>query len=81
MPGRKTLIEEEIALSAGDLVVLYTDGITEAMNRSRNEYGESKLVDTIKEYQELPSQKIIELAPAVKTKEPNLQKPYLWRNK
>ena len=58
---RETLIEEEIPLAEGDLVVLYTDGLTEAMNRSRAEYGESKLVNSIKEYQELPSQRIIEL--------------------
>jgi hypothetical protein len=58
---RETLIEEEISLADGDLVVLYTDGLTEAMNRSRAEYGESKLVNSIKEYRELPSQRIIEL--------------------
>jgi sigma-B regulation protein RsbU (phosphoserine phosphatase) len=36
-----------IALKPGDSLVLYTDGITEATNNVEEEYGESRLVQTI----------------------------------
>ena len=38
-----SLVEEEIQLAPGELVVQYTDGITEAMNGSRDEYGDDQL--------------------------------------
>jgi serine phosphatase RsbU (regulator of sigma subunit) len=37
------LEEYEIALAAGDVIVFYTDGYSEAMNESREEYGEDRL--------------------------------------
>ncbi len=36
-------------LKSGDRIILYTDGITEAMNRDREEYGEGRLIGRIKE--------------------------------
>jgi len=35
---------ESVDLQAGDLVLLYTDGVTEAMNTSSDEYGDDRLV-------------------------------------
>ncbi|MCP5051850.1 MAG: PP2C family protein-serine/threonine phosphatase, partial [bacterium] len=42
-----TVKTAEIQLSTGDLVVFYTDGITEAMNKNLEEYGEQRLMDVI----------------------------------
>lgn len=39
----KTLKTETIRLDAGDAVVFYSDGVTEAMNIDRVEYGEDRL--------------------------------------
>lgn len=42
-------------LDKGDLLLVYTDGITEAMNSAREEYGEEKLLSAIKRYKSLPT--------------------------
>jgi sigma-B regulation protein RsbU (phosphoserine phosphatase) len=39
----KLLQEKKISLTSGDVVVLYTDGVTEAMNADRDEFGENGL--------------------------------------
>ena len=39
--------EERMRLHAGDLVVLYTDGISEAMNRDGELYGDPRLYDLV----------------------------------
>ncbi|MFM2091205.1 MAG: hypothetical protein RLZZ127_1694, partial [Planctomycetota bacterium] len=44
---RTTLAEETTAIGPGDLVLLYTDGITEAMSRSREEFGEERLAEIL----------------------------------
>ena len=41
--------EEKIPICPGDLLLLYSDGITEAMNADEKEFGEIRLVDIIKE--------------------------------
>lgn len=41
--------EENLDLKSGDLVILYTDGITEAMNLKKQEYGSDRLVSLINE--------------------------------
>lgn len=41
--------EQKISLSSNDLLVLYTDGVTEAMNKDETEeFGEERLLDCIK---------------------------------
>jgi hypothetical protein len=42
-------------LKKGDLLFIYTDGITEAMNEKREQYGENRLIDFIKQYAHLPA--------------------------
>ena len=37
------LVEHELELAPGDLLVLYTDGITEACNRAMEEFGMDRL--------------------------------------
>lgn len=41
--------EQEITLSQGDCIFLYTDGVTEAFNEAEELYGEEKLIETLNE--------------------------------
>jgi Na+-transporting methylmalonyl-CoA/oxaloacetate decarboxylase gamma subunit len=54
-----TLLEESIAIDEHDLVVLYTDGFTEAMNEKRDFYGEERLIEFIRAHHELSSKDLI----------------------
>jgi serine phosphatase RsbU (regulator of sigma subunit) len=49
------LEEETVPLNAGDVVVLYTDGITEAMNPSSDLFGEARLSRIVEEHGHLDS--------------------------
>ncbi len=44
----------EIQLAAGDTLVLYTDGVTEAENAEGEQFGECRLVETMVGERELP---------------------------
>lgn len=49
MPTTTPYNEHRVTFSSGDLVVLYTDGVTEAMNREETEeFGEERLLSCIK---------------------------------
>lgn len=39
--------EETIHLKSGDLVLLYTDGVTEAINSGEEQFGEARLIETV----------------------------------
>jgi sigma-B regulation protein RsbU (phosphoserine phosphatase) len=41
------LEEKEVSLEEGDIIVLYTDGVTEAMNVQDEEFGEERLIQVI----------------------------------
>ena len=49
------LEEEQILLDVGDVIVFYTDGITEAMNQASDLFGESRLSRLIEEHGHLES--------------------------
>ena len=49
------LEEERVELSPGDVIVLYTDGITEAMNPQSDLFGESRLSRIVEEHGHLDS--------------------------
>ncbi len=51
--------QAEVALAPGDVVVLYTDGFSEAMNRSLEEWGEKRLMQALRETRDLPADGII----------------------
>ncbi|MDO8873408.1 MAG: SpoIIE family protein phosphatase [Methanoregula sp.] len=51
--------KETAALNAGDIVVLYTDGITEAENAQQDMFGEERLHEVIRAFRKLPAQEII----------------------
>jgi sigma-B regulation protein RsbU (phosphoserine phosphatase) len=40
--------QEKIIMSPGDLLILFSDGITEAMNHENKEFSEEKLIDVIR---------------------------------
>ena len=46
-PGAPRLVQ----LESGDLLCLYTDGITEASNAEDEDYGRSRLLEILKEHQ------------------------------
>ena len=56
--------EGTIHLRPNDLIIMYTDGVTEAMNAEEEEFGEESLLDTIQEDENLSaealSQKIVQ---------------------
>ncbi len=43
----------EVALARGDTLAFYTDGVTEAMNESGEEFGEGRLLEVLKMHHEL----------------------------
>ena len=48
------LQDQNVALSAGDLLFQYTDGVNEAMNTQKEEFGEERLKEVIRQYAHLP---------------------------
>lgn len=57
----KTLQEHSLEVKAGDMLVFYTDGIVEAMNEQREEFGEEKFLDIIAKNRQLSSAQMIKL--------------------
>ena len=54
----KNIVEDSIKLNKGDVVFLYTDGITEALDKSGNEFGEDRLLNLVLEFNELNPEEI-----------------------
>jgi len=52
--------EETIHLASGDLVLFYTDGVTEAINPSEEQFGEERLIETVAGALDLPAAEIVE---------------------
>jgi len=46
----------ECQIAAGDILALYTDGITESFNAAGDEFGESRLLDSLRRHRTLSSQ-------------------------
>src|SRR5262245_20321454 len=49
----------ELRLNAGDLLAIYTDGITEAFDARDEEFGEGRLVETLHTHREMPPRDLI----------------------
>lgn len=47
---RRTISVEKLTLRQDDMLVIYTDGITEAMNQEREQFGEARLLAAIKKH-------------------------------
>jgi sigma-B regulation protein RsbU (phosphoserine phosphatase) len=54
------LVEETIALQPGDLCLLFTDGISEAMNAHDDLFGETRLGQLVEAHAHLPSEELRE---------------------
>jgi serine phosphatase RsbU (regulator of sigma subunit)/catechol 2,3-dioxygenase-like lactoylglutathione lyase family enzyme len=50
----------ETAMAEDDILVLYTDGVTEAFNDSEEEFGECRLIDVISKNRGLPARQLAE---------------------
>jgi phosphoserine phosphatase RsbU/P len=59
-------VTQKLCLAPGDLLVIYTDGVTEANDASGNEFGEDRLVDLVRANLALtPEQLITQIQSAV----------------
>jgi sigma-B regulation protein RsbU (phosphoserine phosphatase) len=54
------LTEKQVGLDVGDIIVLFTDGVTEAMNGAGALYGQARLEEALNEYADLPPAKILD---------------------
>jgi phosphoserine phosphatase RsbU/P len=54
------LTERQVGLDEGDIIVLFTDGVTEAMNGAGVLYGQARLEEALNEYADLPPAKILD---------------------
>ena len=50
----------ERTIHPGDTLVLYTDGITESFNQTQDEYGESRLIESLLRHRSQPSQSLLQ---------------------
>jgi serine phosphatase RsbU (regulator of sigma subunit)/predicted enzyme related to lactoylglutathione lyase len=46
-------------LFPGDTLALYTDGVTESFNEAGEEFGESRLIEALRQHRELPPQNLL----------------------
>ena len=51
--------DAHVTLEEGDLLIAYTDGITESMNAAEEEWGEANLIQTVKQCMQLSSGEIL----------------------
>jgi serine phosphatase RsbU (regulator of sigma subunit) len=56
----RLLVEESLPLHPGDLYLLFTDGITEAMNAADDCFGETRLAQIVEKHAHLPSDQLRE---------------------
>jgi sigma-B regulation protein RsbU (phosphoserine phosphatase) len=54
-------MQGNVTLDEGDVLVLFTDGISEAMNDAGEEWGEERLTQVIGANRALPARELIEL--------------------
>ena len=55
-----TYEEETVTLSPGDWLVVFSDGVSEAMSATGDEYGESRIVDCVQKNLALEPQRLLE---------------------
>jgi serine phosphatase RsbU (regulator of sigma subunit) len=49
----------ECQLFPGDILALYTDGVTESFNAAQEEFGEQRLVESVRLHREQPAQPLV----------------------
>ena len=55
---KNELKDYDIEINKGDIVLLFTDGITEATNANGEMFGQEKLVQVLHKYADLPVRKL-----------------------
>ena len=58
---RLKCISSEVQLTPGDFLVLYTDGVTEATNPEGDEFGESRLIQSLLAHRDRPVASLLEM--------------------
>lgn len=56
----KSLTQENVRLKKGDILMAYTDGITEAMNPRREQFGEQRLIEAIRRNHHLAANEFVD---------------------
>jgi len=50
---------DERQLTAGDALILYTDGVTESFHEDEEQFGEERLIDALRRHRELPAREML----------------------
>ena len=50
----------ECRILAGEILALYTDGITESSSDAEEDFGEQRLIDALRRHRDLPAQALME---------------------
>ncbi len=56
----RTYEEQTFELRAGDLLAIYSDGVTDAQNEAEEDFGTDRLVDVLKQHGALPAADVVE---------------------
>jgi sigma-B regulation protein RsbU (phosphoserine phosphatase) len=56
--------EQTIQLGVGDLLVVYSDGVTECINMQEEEFGEERLMEVLRRHNEEPAKAIVDAVTA-----------------
>ena len=61
-------LEDVVTFNPGDILVIYSDGITEAINDTEEQFGEERLLRTISENKDISAEQLVEtITSAVRT--------------
>jgi sigma-B regulation protein RsbU (phosphoserine phosphatase) len=52
--------EEHTTVGRGDMLVLYSDGVTEATNQEFDEFGEERFIEVLRRHRDAPAAAIVE---------------------
>jgi serine phosphatase RsbU (regulator of sigma subunit) len=50
----------EVLLNPGDVLIMYTDGVTEAADENEAEFGENRLLSTLEEHRDVPAPALLD---------------------
>ena len=56
----ESIHSDHLSLTQGDLLIAYTDGLTEAMNPNREQYGEERFLAAIRKYADRPVNEFVD---------------------
>ena len=54
-------VEAELDLESGDLLTVFSDGITEAFNGAGEEFGEHRLIEVLRGHRQLPVASLVDV--------------------